>query len=351
MHYVRGASRALALAAVLAISAFVGTARAGDESENGTSNGPSVTTNATLTSDYRFRGFTQTQERAALQGGFEVTFHQFYVGLWASNVDFGDVLHAGHWKKVASYEVDTYVGYKHKFWGFQTDVRAIFYSYPGSFGDPNNLNYFEGMFGISREILPQLTLDFQAYYSPDYHRRDGAQLGVRGGAGAQVQQARLRHPIAERQDRLERGRREGRRHRLRLLERRCLLPVCRLLRVRHPLLRHLRDAVVGRQLHRPLRWARRGPHHVRELSQNATAPGRASARFEFRRKRWRYVAIAGSARGWATGAATPMRRTEIGALSMGSEGIPAQRLSAGSVSPFISSENWPRLAPRLISVS
>ena len=101
MHYVRGASRALALAAVLAISAFVGTARAGDESENGTSNGPSVTTNATLTSDYRFRGFTQTQERAALQGGFEVTFRQFYVGLWASNVDFGDVLHAGHWKNVA----------------------------------------------------------------------------------------------------------------------------------------------------------------------------------------------------------------------------------------------------------
>jgi uncharacterized protein (TIGR02001 family) len=168
MHYVRGASRALALAAVLAISAFVGTARAGDESENGTSNGPSATTNATLTSDYRFRGFTQTQERAALQGGFEVTFHQFYVGLWASNVDYGDVLHAGHWKNVASAEVDTYVGYKHKFWGFQTDVRAIFYSYPGSFGDPNNLNYFEAMFGISRDILPQLTLDFQAYYSPDY---------------------------------------------------------------------------------------------------------------------------------------------------------------------------------------
>ena len=112
------------------------------------------------------------------------------------------------------------------------------------------------------------------------------------------------------------------------------------------------DAVVGRQLHRPLRWARRGPHHVRELSQELQ-PRRGEPRRGSKSdgSRWRYVAIAGSARGWATGAATPMRRTEIGALSMGSEGIPAQRLSAGSVSPFISSENWPRLAPRLISVS
>jgi uncharacterized protein (TIGR02001 family) len=180
MHYVNNAACALLLAAVVT-GVFVDPARADDQGENGAGKGPSISTNATLTSDYRFRGFTQTRERAALQGGFEVTFRQFYVGLWATNVDFGDVLHAGHWKNVASYEVDTYFGVKHKIGGFQTDLRAIFYAYPGSFGDPRELNYFEAMFGISREILPALNLDFRVYYSPDYIGETGRNWVFEGG--------------------------------------------------------------------------------------------------------------------------------------------------------------------------
>ncbi len=60
--------------------------------------------NAALTSDYMFRGASQTDGEAALQLGADLNFDNgFYVGVWASNVDFGtggpDV------------EVDTYIGW------------------------------------------------------------------------------------------------------------------------------------------------------------------------------------------------------------------------------------------------
>ena len=46
--------------------------------------------NVTLTSDYRFRGISQTGEDAAIQGGFDLGFEPgFYIGTWASSVDFG----------------------------------------------------------------------------------------------------------------------------------------------------------------------------------------------------------------------------------------------------------------------
>ncbi len=110
-----------------------------------------------------------------------MTWRQFYVGLWATNVDFGNVYHAGHWQTAADYEVDTYVGFKHTIGGFKTDVRAILYSYPGSFGLPQDLNYFEVMAGVSREVLPLLTADIRAYYSPDYQGETGRNWVFEGG--------------------------------------------------------------------------------------------------------------------------------------------------------------------------
>ena len=46
--------------------------------------------NAAITSDYVFRGVSQTDEEPALQLGADYTWAGgFYVGAWASNVDFG----------------------------------------------------------------------------------------------------------------------------------------------------------------------------------------------------------------------------------------------------------------------
>ena len=46
--------------------------------------------NVTLTSDYVFRGITQTDGAPMVQGGFDYANDAFYAGVRASGVDFGD---------------------------------------------------------------------------------------------------------------------------------------------------------------------------------------------------------------------------------------------------------------------
>jgi uncharacterized protein (TIGR02001 family) len=63
------------------------------------------TWNAAVTSDYVFRGVSQTDENPALQLGADLAFGPgFYVGAWASNVDFGSEVGA-------DVELDTYIGW------------------------------------------------------------------------------------------------------------------------------------------------------------------------------------------------------------------------------------------------
>ena len=65
-----------------------------------------ITGNAGLFSDYRFRGISQTNKKPAFQGGFDIShISGFYVGNWNSNVD--SALYNG-----ANLEMDFYGGYK-----------------------------------------------------------------------------------------------------------------------------------------------------------------------------------------------------------------------------------------------
>ena len=84
-----------------------------------------LTGNAGLFSDYRFRGFTQTGYKPAFQGGFDLSHTLgFYVGNWNSNVEQG--LYRG-----ASLEMDFYGGYKYTFLeDFTLDVGYYYYYYP-----------------------------------------------------------------------------------------------------------------------------------------------------------------------------------------------------------------------------
>lgn len=104
-----------------------------------------VTGNATLISDYRFRGFTQTDFGPALQGGFDVAHKSgFYLGNWNSNVLQG--LYNG-----ASLEMDFYGGYKAeiaKDVGY--DLGLIYYYYPKSgAAGTTRINNTEVYFGLS----------------------------------------------------------------------------------------------------------------------------------------------------------------------------------------------------------
>lgn len=85
-----------------------------------------ITGNAGLFSDYRFRGYSQTDYQPALQGGFDFAHKSgFYLGNWNSNVNAN--LYSG-----ASLEMDFYAGYKATFGEFTLDVGTLYYYYPGT---------------------------------------------------------------------------------------------------------------------------------------------------------------------------------------------------------------------------
>jgi len=92
-----------------------------------------VTGNIGLFNQYIFRGLTQTDGKAALQGGMDYGHSSgFYVGTWGSNIswlrDFGAYSSGG------SLELDIYGGFKNTIGktDFGYDVGLLQYWYPGT---------------------------------------------------------------------------------------------------------------------------------------------------------------------------------------------------------------------------
>ena len=80
---------------------------------------------ATLTSDYRFRGVSQTDEGLAVQGGITISHESgFYVGTWGSNLagwgTFGGT----------NMELDLIAGYKFGVGEGTLDTGLVWYMYP-----------------------------------------------------------------------------------------------------------------------------------------------------------------------------------------------------------------------------
>lgn len=81
---------------------------------------------ATVVSDYRFRGISQTNKRPAVQASITATHASgVYVSVWGSSVD--EYIAAG-----ADQEIDLIAGYKKSFGGTTVDVGAVYYYYPGA---------------------------------------------------------------------------------------------------------------------------------------------------------------------------------------------------------------------------
>lgn len=132
---------------------------------------PEIAWNLGMTSDYVFRGFSQTSEDPALFGGVDVTSGDFYVGAWASNVDFGDGTDA---------EVDIYGGYRTEVSGFAVDVGLVGYLYVSQ---PTGADYDYAEFkaAASRAIGP-LTVGAVVYWSPDFFGIDDEATYVEANA-------------------------------------------------------------------------------------------------------------------------------------------------------------------------
>jgi uncharacterized protein (TIGR02001 family) len=125
-HRLRLAATAVALAASIASSAWAQTPAAPAEPDF------TFTGNVGLFSQYVFRGISQTNEKPALQGGFDLGHKSgFYVGTWASNISW---LSDGNPDVSASVEWDFYGGYKLALPAdFTADFGVLYYWYPGTY--------------------------------------------------------------------------------------------------------------------------------------------------------------------------------------------------------------------------
>jgi uncharacterized protein (TIGR02001 family) len=112
----------LALAAVLVASALPAVSYA------------QFSANVSLTSDYRYRGISQTRVKPAIQGGVDYGLPAgFYIGAWATNIKWIKDLGGD-----ADYEVDLYGGLKGELAkDLSYDVGVLTYQYPSNKLNPS----------------------------------------------------------------------------------------------------------------------------------------------------------------------------------------------------------------------
>ena len=104
---------------------------------------PAFTINgsATLVSDYRFRGISQTNLQPAIQGSITVTHSSgLYASVWSSSTS-GYVTFSG----TGSQEIDLIAGFKKTYSGVTFDAGVLYYVYPRSRpgGDNSKGDFFE----------------------------------------------------------------------------------------------------------------------------------------------------------------------------------------------------------------
>jgi len=90
-----------------------------------------ISANVSMTTDYLFRGISQTGHDPAIQGGFDYAHASgFYVGVWGSNVGWIED-YQGY--ASGNMEFDLYGGFRGGFADdFTYDLGAIQYYYPGT---------------------------------------------------------------------------------------------------------------------------------------------------------------------------------------------------------------------------
>lgn len=125
---------------------FAGTATPAFADETDPPPDITVSATATLVSDYRFRGISQTDKRFAVQGSFTIASKTgLYATVWGSSID--DYVFNG-----ADQEIDLSAGYRKSFGATTVDVGVLYYYYPGSGGITSD--FFEPYGSLTYSIGP-----------------------------------------------------------------------------------------------------------------------------------------------------------------------------------------------------
>jgi uncharacterized protein (TIGR02001 family) len=143
-----------------------------------------VSGNLGLTSDYRFRGISQSQNAPAVQGGVDYAHSSgFYVGNWNSSVS------SSVYTNGSGVESDLYAGWKKDIYkGLTLDVGSYNYFYPRATAASTGSNFdtYEGFAGLGYGPV-----------SVKYSRTLGnGYFGTANAQGTQYYQADVNYPIA-----------------------------------------------------------------------------------------------------------------------------------------------------------
>jgi uncharacterized protein (TIGR02001 family) len=119
--------------------------------------GFTITGGATLVSDYRFRGISQTDLRPAVQGTFSIAHSSgFYATWWGSTID--DYIANG-----SDAENDFILGYRKTFGSTTVDGGVLYYYYPDH--GTANTNFAEPYISVAQAFGP-VTAKVTANYAP-----------------------------------------------------------------------------------------------------------------------------------------------------------------------------------------
>jgi uncharacterized protein (TIGR02001 family) len=124
-----------------------------------------VTSTWTATNDYDFRGNSQSAKDPAIQASLDYAHESgWYVGAWASNIDFGDPVNPlGRKTDNADVELDVYGGYtKTLESGWAYDFGLVAYTYP----QENDFTYEEVYASIAKDWFKA-----KIWYSPEFGGR------------------------------------------------------------------------------------------------------------------------------------------------------------------------------------
>jgi uncharacterized protein (TIGR02001 family) len=104
-----------------------------------------------FSTDYIFRGISQTDRRPAVQGYFELDYKAadwltLYAGLWGSNVNFADA------------EFDITGGGRFSIGNFGLDIGYLYYEYPNPYFSSTSISFGEVYFKPSYKIADWLTV-------------------------------------------------------------------------------------------------------------------------------------------------------------------------------------------------
>lgn len=167
----------------------------------------SFSANVALTSDYLFRGISQTTNELALQGGFDYSYDsgmaaEPYFGVWASSIDFGPSANGDN----AAIEVDYYGGLAGAFAnGINWDVGGIYYHYPSQNQDDTaavnggeaDFDFWEAYANLGytfEDVRFSPSVGAGYAYSPDFFGEDDEGHYVSGHAGIVIT-SRLRSEL------------------------------------------------------------------------------------------------------------------------------------------------------------